>query len=410
MSGWIKQTIAWVRLGWASRAWVSLGWVTLITPALITPALCGAQTAPAPDHLAPTAASAPTPPGIARIALMLPTHSDNLAAAANAVRAGVMAGFERDSDGVSVQLIETGDTVPEILDVYQALSGEYDLIIGPLARSAANGVAQSNFVTKPTLVLSQLDPTPLPATSTANILAMGLSIEDEARQAASWAASEKAQARLLVLTSNVAWQRRAAKAFVTQWQSLGRGETTPFELFSSSGYFSASSLKQLKAKIHNEKPNLVFIAMDAAQIRQMRPLLASDASVYATSQINSSTRVSLEAEETEPTPLLEGIRVLDLPWQLQPDHSAVMIYPRLSNEVKPPADNERLYALGVDAYRVAHEILLGRTAAFKIDGVTGKLAVQFGRTPQNRGTPRFERQLLPAIYHSGSLQPWQKNP
>jgi uncharacterized protein len=395
MSGWIKKTI-----GLAGLAWVSLGLATLFAPGI-----CGAQTAPTANQ-----PGAPIANSIARIALMLPTHSDNLATAANAVRAGVMAGFERDSHGVSVQLIETGDTVPEILDVYQALSGEYDLIIGPLARSAANGLALSNFVSKPTLVLSQLDPAPLPANSSANILAIGLSIEDEARQAANWAASDKTQARLLVLTSNVAWQRRAAKAFVAQWQSLGRGEITPFELFSSSGYFSASGLKQLKAKIHNEKPNLVFIAMDAAQIRQMRPLLASDANVYATSQINGTTRISLEAEENEPAPLLDGIRVLDLPWQLQPDHSAVMIYPRLSNEAKPPADNERLYALGVDAYRIAREILLGQTASFKIDGVTGKLAVQFGRHAQNRGTPRFERQLLPAVYRTGSLQPWQKNP
>ena len=385
MLGWINKTIG----------LASLGLATLLAPAL------------ASNN---TPASAPTANSIARIALMLPTHSDNLAAAANAVRAGVMAGFERDSDGVSVQLIETGDTVPEILDAYQALSGEYDLIIGPLTRSSANGLAQSNFVTKPTLVLSQLDPTPLPVSSTTNILAIGLSIEDEARQTASWAATDKSHARLLVLTSNVAWQRRAAKAFAAQWQSLGRGETVPFELFSSSGYFSASGLKQLKAKIRNEKPNLVFIAMDASQIRQMRPLLANDANIYATSQINAATRISLEAEESESAPLLDGIRVLDLPWQLQPDHSAVMIYPRLSNEVKPPADSERLYALGVDAYRIAHEILLGRASPFKIDGVTGKLTVQFGRTAQNRGAPHFERQLLPAIYRTGSLQPWQKNP
>lgn len=395
-----------------------LGWINkylCLAGLLLAPALCGAQSASGSTAAnATTSAATTNPPRGARIALLLPTHSDNLAAAANAVRAGVMAGLERDSDGVSVQLIETGDTVPEILDAYQALSNEFDLIIGPLARSAANALAQSNFVNKPTLILSQLDASAnvLPASSSNNILSIGLSIEDEARQAASWAATEKNPARLMVLTANVAWQRRAAKAFTAQWQSLGRGETGAFELFTSSGYFSASGMKQLKAKIHNEKPNLVFIAMDSAQIRQMRPLFAHDASIYATSQINSTTRLSLDAEEGEANPQLDGIRVLDLPWQLQPDHSAVMIYPRLGNEIKPPADNERLYALGIDAYRIAHEILLGHSSSFKIDGVTGRLSIQFARSPgtPNRALPHFERQLLPAVYRAGSLQPWQKSP
>lgn len=379
-------------------------WLAVVTTlaALVLPAVAPAST---PQS---TAASTPaaTPPAVMRIALILPTRSDNLAAAANAVRAGVMAGYERDSDGVSVQLVETGDTVPEILDVYQALSGEFDLIIGPLARSAANALAQSNVVTKPTLLLSQLDPGPLPVNSTNLVLSIGLSIEDEARQAATWAASEKNSARVMVLTSNVAWQRRAAKAFASQWQSLGRGELTPFELFSSSGYFSASGLKQLKAKIHNEKPGLVFIAMDAAQTRQMRALFAADTSIYATSQINDNTRISLEQDDAAPVPQLDGIRVLDLPWQLQPDHSAVMIYPRLVNEVKPPVDNERLYALGIDAFRIAHELLLGHASQFKLDGVTGKLSVQWS----GKSAPRFERQLLPAVYRQGSLQPWLKTP
>ena len=89
-----------------------------------------------------------------------------------------------------------------------------------------------------------------------------------------------------------------------------------------------------------------------------------------------------------------------------------MIYPRLGNEIKPPADNERLYALGIDAYRIAREILLGHSSSFKIDGVTGRLAVQFARgsANPNRTLPRFERQLLPAVYRTGNLQPWQKTP
>jgi outer membrane PBP1 activator LpoA protein len=354
---------------------------------------------PQPAQTAQEPASAP----VLRIALLLPTRSENLAAAAQALRAGVMAAYERDGDGISIQVIETDDTVAEILAAYQAASGEYDLIIGPLARSAVSALAQGKDISKPTLLLGQPESSSLPD----NLLPIGLSIEDQARQLAALAASDKGankgNAKLMVISTNATWQRRAAKAFASHWPGL---DTSLLELSSSGGYLSVASVRQLKLKLQNDKPNVLFIALDAGQARQIRPLLPSDARLYGSSQLNDSKNPGNTAE-TEPldAPTLpEGMRLLDLPWLLQPDHSAVMVYPRLL-EQKAGADIERLYALGIDAFRIAREIGVNHQSRFKLDGVTGRLTIQFGK-----GAARFEREESPASVRSGILQLLQKTP
>jgi outer membrane PBP1 activator LpoA protein len=76
-----------------------------------------------------------------------------------------------------------------------------------------------------------------------------------------------------------------------------------------------------------------------------------------------------------------------------------MVYPRpLQTEDRKPgaADMERLYALGIDAYRVAREIARHDASRFHLDGVTGRLTVSFGQ-----GEARFERIEQPAVYKNG---------
>ena len=82
----------------------------------------------------------------------------------------------------------------------------------------------------------------------------------------------------------------------------------------------------------------------------------------------------------EHLPELNGVRLLDIPWQLQPDHAAVMIYPRavVDADQKRSADMERLYALGIDAFRVAL-LVAQQQKQFEVDGVTGRLKASFDK-------------------------------
>jgi hypothetical protein len=307
-----------------------------------------------------------------------------------------LAAHERDGEGIVIELFETGDSVPEILSAYQTASGEYDLIIGPLARSAVSAIAQSGKISKPTVVLGANDN----GVSPAQMLAVGLSIEDEVQQLAQWASNDKARSKLMILSTNAAWQRRAAKAFLSQWQPH---EVSTLELSASSGYLSTSGLKQLKTQLQKVKPNVLFLALDASQTEQIRSMLPPDLIIYGSSQLNALARP--EQETPDQHPLLEGIRFLDLPWQVQPEHTAVMIYPRLISEQKRVADNERLYALGIDAFRIAREISLNQQTQFKLDGVTGQLNIQF-----NHASPHFERKMLPAVFRAGNAQVISKTP
>jgi hypothetical protein len=355
----------------------------------------------------PPAASLPSLPPLlpqqsmpTRIALLLPLRSDALGQAANAVRAGFLAAYEREKEKrLSIDVLETGDAVQDVLSGYNAAVLSHDIVVGPLSRSGVTAIAQRGAVSKPTIALTQADTAgETEITLPKQMLVMGLSIEEEARQVADWAHADNPAGKAFVISTNIAWQRRAAKAFSTQRRRLG-ARSESMELGVASGYLSPTGLVQLIKRIQAEAPAMVFAALDAAQTNQMREAIGHDIPLYGTSQLNP---VALPDWSTiERIQGMDGVRLVDMPWQLQPDHPAVMVYPRLV--VKPDqrrsADLERLYALGIDAYRVAREIASNRTQ-FAIDGVTGKLTVDLGS-----GASRFERIEVPAIYQDGMVAP-----
>jgi outer membrane PBP1 activator LpoA protein len=230
---------------------------------------------------------------------------------------------------------------------------------------------------------------------------MGLSIEDEARQVADWACKEHPAAKAVVLLTKTAWQRRAAKAFESQWQQRGLQVDT-IELLANDGFLNGRELLQLKKQLPTETPAVLFTALDARQARQVRAVLGKSVSLYGTSQLNP---IALSDRSTaERAVELDGTRLLDIPWQLQEDHPAVMAYQRqiVDAEQERSADLERLYALGIDAYRVARAIAARRTS-FELDGVTGRLSVRFGDA-----SARFERVAQQAVYRDGGVVPAAK--
>ncbi|WP_229217829.1 penicillin-binding protein activator [Rugamonas apoptosis] len=337
-----------------------------------------------------------------RLSLLLPLRSDTLGQAATAVKAGFLAAWERDRDGVTVTVTDTGDATDDVLASYASAQERSDLVVGPLGRSAVGALAASPLLRKPTIALNTPEgygtpgQPPLPA----RMLAMGLSIEEEARQAANWAATEQPGASALVLTTSTHWQRRSAAAFAAQWQRQGLAVRT-VELGASNGYLNDPELVQLRARLQSDPPGLLFAALDAAQTRQLRGALdgalPQALPIYGTSALNPGNGNSFPNRE------LDGVRLLDLPWQLQADHPAVMIYPHppQPEERKPgAADLERLYALGIDAYRVAREIGRHSGVRFQLDGVTGRLTVSFGLGPAS-----FERVEQAAVYKNGVPQP-----
>ncbi|TCS37867.1 hypothetical protein EDC30_103159 [Paucimonas lemoignei] len=374
----------------------------LCAPALAnsTENASAAGMAPAsPDVGAPGASV----PGVVRIALLLPTQSETFGLAAQALRAGFMAAFEREPAGIDVTVVESADGEQNVLQAYADAQARADIVVGPLARADVAAIAKGGKVEKPSLALA------LPEAATEGeialpprMLAIGLSIEEEARQLASWAAGTK-PGKAFVISTPIAWQRRAARAFAMQWQEKGN-EAQQFEIASSSGYLSASGLAQLKKRLQDEKPALLFLGLDAFQSQQLQLALGKGPAAYGTSQLNPLSATDWRSAERRPE--MNGVHLLDIPWQVQPDHPAAMVYPRWVTQADQRAnpDLERLYALGIDAYRMARELALGRNS-FELDGVTGRLAVKFGPEAY-----RFRRTAQPAMYQGGVVVPLSRAP
>jgi outer membrane PBP1 activator LpoA protein len=86
------------------------------------------------------------------------------------------------------------------------------------------------------------------------------------------------------------------------------------------------------------------------------------------------------------------VRFTDMPWLLQPDHAAVMVYPRA--QYGDAVDFDRLYAFGIDAFRIGLE-LFRQTANPVIDGVTGRIRLAADQ--------QFAREAVVAQFTDGKL-------
>jgi hypothetical protein len=341
--------------------------------------------------------AAPAAPAI-RIALLLPVRSGIFGAAADAVRTGFLTAYEGEKQGVVVNLVESGDTPAEMLKTYLAALDGNDIIVGPLSRNGAALIAQSGKVDKPTVALTQPegnDDAPLPP----KMLVVALSVEDEARQAAGWTEREKIGGKIFAVSTATAWQRRTVKAYMAQSRILGL-DVAPLELSVGANALSASGLVQLKQRIDADRPALLFVALDAQQTMQLRSSIGADTPLYGISQLNPRNQ---SADPDSRLPELDGVKLLDIPWQVAADSPAVSMYPRpiVDDPQKHNADLDRLYALGIDAYRIALEI--GRTHRdFDIEGVTGRLSVHIDASGSH-----FQRVETPAVYQDGIVVPAQ---
>ena len=322
----------------------------------------------------------------ARIALLLPLESQALAQPAEALRAGFMAAWERDRAGVTVNVVPTGDSTQATLDAYARAAEQNDIVVGPLARSAVAALASSGSVRKPTIALNHPQTGgPLPR----QMLVIGLSLEDEARQVADWAAAEQPGGRALIVTGPAAWQQRLSGAFAARWSQLGNTHALA-ELPIADGYVDGNALADLRARLQTDPPQLVYAALDAVQLRQVRSALGPSLPTSGTASVNPGRDPGVSAPE------LAGVRILDLPWAVQPDHPSVSVYPRWTGN--EGVDTQRLYALGIDAFRIARELALRPGSVFEVDGVTGRLKIDMGGS-----APVFRRIESGVVYRDGGV-------
>jgi len=328
-------------------------WSIASTPALAQSSVPGVQSVDVPH-----------------IALLLPVDSSTFRRHAEALRDGFLAAAKAEGrQTLLIRVYAVGDDPKQASMIYQqAVQSGARLVVGPLIRSAITAIA-SGDVSVATLALNAPEGN---VPNRPNLYVLSLQIEMEARQAARLAYRDGRRNAYTVIGDSPLL-KRLHQAFTDEFAKQGGKIVAEFAYNTS-----PAELTRLKQAVDLRVADMVFLALDARQARAVRTYL-EPLSVYASSQIYTG--------DAGPTAGIDlaGVTFLDMPWLLQRDHPAVMIYPR--QDFRGEADLERLYALGIDAWRVG-QALLTRQTDLSLDGVTGKLTA--GRDRQ------FARELVSA--------------
>jgi outer membrane PBP1 activator LpoA protein len=317
----------------------------------------------------------------AHIALILPTASQLLGRLANAVRQGFSAAAEvagKDGPPVNVTAIDNETTgLAEACRAAQAAGAL--LIVGGITRDGATTLAKSDCTRQPVLALNE--PQATPAELPPNLYMASLSLENEARQVALMAVADGLHSAV-VITSASPLAKRVQEAFEREW-IRDAGQIAGHITFTG----GPDDAPLIREKLAGVNADMVFMALDPPEARIVRPYVSAVLPLYATSMsVNPRAEAIVNLD-------LQGMRYMEMPWFVQPDHPAVMVYPVPKGM---PIEEERLYAFGIDAYRIAVQLLRGDKAA-TLDGVTGKLTLE--------GPSQFSRTLTPAEFDGGRAIP-----
>jgi outer membrane PBP1 activator LpoA protein len=326
-----------------------------------------------------------------QIALLLPT-SGSLAPAGAALRDGLLAAYfaQNEAERPQLRLYPAGDSSP-IRSLYErAVSDGADFVVGPLPKKSVATLAREETLTVPTLALNYLrdgDPAPV------NLYQFGLSPEDEARQVADWARAQGAR-RAGALVPNDPWGKRVLEAFRERWLELG-GELTVWRRYPArDSDFQDRILALVESSATRGDPDFLSLAATPSRARLIRSQLeshrAESVPFYATSHIFSG--VVNPAQDR----VMDGIVFCDIPW-LHEQGASFPVSPREVLQLWPQNARRylRLYAMGMDAYRIAGQLDFLRAHPERhIPGGTGELILEGGN--------RFYRRLVWARFDGGT--------
>mgnify|MGYP005814209805 CR=1 FL=1 len=328
------------------------------------------------------------------VVLLLPAPTTALAQAAQALRAGFEAAHRVSGDDLPLQIIELGDGSAALAGALQVAGDSgAGVIVGTLPRSAVTDVVEGQRTALPLVALNFPESD---AAAPGTMVAMALSLESEAQHICRFALAEvvgtrgaDTRPRIAVLARAAGLERRVAQAYVQALRAQGE---VPQLIEWSPGVPGA--LAAVAAQLAQPGLEAVFLALTARDAAQVRALIPRAVQTFGTSLLYvGDSQVSPEAATLAHD--LEGVRFVDMPWMLQPDHAGVMAYPAPTTML--PAELLRLYALGIDAYRVASAWMKGERR-FDIDGVTGRLSVDRAQSLRVERTPQM------AVYRGGSVQ------
>lgn len=336
-----------------------------------------------------------------QIALLLPLTGTN-ASSAQAVRDGFMAASQATNNPNKPQVkIYDTNSAESIQTVYQqAIDNGADFVVGPLIKEDVDSISSYSKPKVPVLALNML----LTRRVQENIFQFGLSPEMEAQAVAEKAWSDGHRNALIIIPKS-AWGKRMQTAFQDYWQAMGGAIIGVQEVQSQANLNQevqhllsidqsearAKQLESLGLKFNFEPrrrqdPDMIFIATNAALARQVKPLL----NFYYAGKLPAYASSSIFTGKAQPTldQDLNGIKFCDMPGIL---NNSSQLASANNQETEQYA---RLYALGLDAYKIALNIdQLSMLPDLGISGMTGMLTLD----AQNK----IQRKLVWAKFKNG---------
>jgi len=328
-----------------------------------------------------------------KIALILPL-TGTAAEYGQTVRAGVEAALSEVAERIrpTLEVIDSNllysDSTADKESVLNRLGKtDADVIIGPLLKSDLNAVFTASNAQTPIIALNTLPTTPA---STRRVWQFGLRPEDEAT---SLVHCLKLQNRLngICLSLHNEWSQRSQLAFkqaldqagghVLFSQNIDLDSTDLNKLLASAlGLSQSAHRKEAIARItglrltSTARPSdqIQFIcvsgsALFGVQIRQQcRYLYADSIPMLGFSDLNSDNPLT-NAD-------LGGVYFTDAPWLINATEEIKKRRQSFQNSRFQAFVNKRLFAMGLDAYRLAAAIVREAPDS-EIAGVTGKLTI-----------------------------------
>lgn len=348
------------------------------------------------------------------IALLLP-FSGSYLKASNAIRDGFIAAwYAQPQQRPRISLYDT-DALSVVDKYRQAIDDGADFIVGPLEKDAIQTLAQENLSGPNVLALNYIDDDP--ELSNPGLTQFGLAPEDEAEQVAERAWFD-GHALALVITPDGLWGDRMYSAFETRWQQLG-GKILEHARFENSAQDYAATakrilnidgsearLKQLQERLsrrlrssarRRQDADFIFLVAIPAAARQLMPQLQfhrlGTMPVYSTSHIFSG--IVDAGKDID----INGIRFVDIPWLLDATDRLSGLRDGVNKNWSADKSNyNRLYALGIDAYRLIPELgRLSSQPSLNLQGQTGELSMT--------EDGRIRRTLRWAIFVDGNPVP-----
>lgn len=343
-------------------------------------ALSAAQT-PAASDASPSAAPRVDKEDL-DIALVLPVDDAAYGRAADAVRTGFLAAAESAGTRLRIRVFAHGED--GVLPAFEAAQrAGARVIVGPLVRDDLKIVAAMAIDLPYTIALNQFDEAAGPPPT---MYTFALSIESDARLIArrmrdtAPPTPSGAIPNVVVVGSETPLMKRFAGAFAGEWQGAGGSVPTVLRFDTA-----VEAMTAMRRELQRRPPAAILLAMDGASATLAKPYLGS-VPAYASALIFERVTIATARD-------LNGLIVTEIPWIVTPNATQFATLPR--REMGSEALT-RLYALGLDAFRVAAAFKDGAPDRFSLDGATGQIALD-GRN--------FTRESRFAVFRDGNLLP-----